>query len=156
MEQKPHNTTLMKKNFPFYFAAFMALLSISVNMKAQDLRLREDNIPEILQALTLEEKATLAVGGGMKSMMAGTMGEKGVLVPGAGGTIRPIERLGIPSVVLSDGPAGVRIEPLRKRDKGKTFFATAFPSGTLLASTWNEDIVAQSGRTSETKPWNTA
>jgi beta-glucosidase len=146
MEQNPNNTTLMKKHFPFYFAAFMTLMYVSVNMDAQDLRLREDNIPEILQALTLEEKASLVVGGGMKSMMAGTLGEKGVLVPGAGGTIRPIERLGIPSAVLSDGPAGVRIEPLRKRDKGKTFFATAFPSGTLLASTWNEDIVRKVGQ----------
>ncbi|MBQ6959115.1 MAG: glycoside hydrolase family 3 C-terminal domain-containing protein [Bacteroidales bacterium] len=109
-------------------------------------RLQKDNIPAIVQALTLEEKATLVVGGGFKSMLSGFLGEKGVRVPGAAGTTRAIPRLGIPSIVLSDGPAGVRIEPTRKREKDKTFYATAFPTGTILACSWNQEMVEQVGR----------
>ena len=115
--------------------------------RAQDARLslREDNIPEIVAAMTLEEKAGLVVGTGFQSLLAGVTGEKGVLVPGAAGETRAIPRLGIPAIVLSDGPAGVRIEPLRKRAKGQAFFATAFPTGTILASTWNEEMVRAVG-----------
>ena len=121
------------------------LLSATPLPPEDGLQLREDNIPAIVQALTLEEKATLVVGGGFKSMLAGFLGEKGVRVPGAAGTTRAIPRLGIPSIVLSDGPAGVRIEPTRKRDKDKTFYATAFPTGTILACSWNQEMVEQVG-----------
>ena len=109
------------------------------------LLLNDENIPEIVRALTLEEKAELVVGAGFKSLFSRAMGEKGVLVPGAAGETRPVGRLGIPAIVLSDGPAGVRIEPLRKREKGKSFYATAFPTGTILASTWNEETVRKVG-----------
>lgn len=122
------------------------LLSATPLPPEDGLRLQEDNIPAIVQALTLEEKATLVVGGGFKSMLSGFLGEKGVRVPGAAGTTRAIPRLGIPSIVLSDGPAGVRIEPTRKRDKDKTFYATAFPTGTILACSWNQEMVERVGR----------
>lgn len=122
------------------------LLSATPLPREDGLRLQEDNIPAIVQALTLEEKATLVVGGGFKSMLSGFLGEKGVRVPGAAGTTRAIPRLGIPSIVLSDGPTGVRIEPTRKRDKDKTFYATAFPTGTILACSWNQEMVEQVGR----------
>ena len=118
-----------------------------IAVRAQDapLRLREDNIPEIVAALTLEEKANLVVGAGFKSMWAGLSGSKDVLVPGAAGETRAVPRLGIPKIVLSDGPAGVRIEPVRKREKGREFYATAFPTGTILACTWDEETVRKVG-----------
>jgi beta-glucosidase len=47
-----------------------------------------------------------------------------------------IKRLGLPTVTVSDGPA-LRISPTRLNDSN-TYFATAFPVGTSLASTWNE------------------
>ncbi|MGX8708171.1 MAG: glycoside hydrolase family 3 protein, partial [Bacteroidales bacterium] len=106
-------------------------------------KLRTDNIDEIIKALTLEEKATLLVGGGWGSMTAGSMtASSETLVSGAAGTTRPVERLGIPMTVVADGPAGLRINPTRK-GTDKTFYCTGFPVGTVLASTWNMPLVEQ-------------
>ena len=87
-------------------------------------QLSKDNIDEVLGAMTLEEKATLLVGSGWGSMTAGSMTASATaLVPGAAGTTRSIERLGIPSTVLADGPAGLRISPRRDNDPN-TYFCT--------------------------------
>ena len=106
-------------------------------------KLRSDNIDEVLKALTLEEKATLLVGGGWGSMTAGSMtASSETLVSGAAGTTRPVERLGIPVTVVADGPAGLRINPTRPGTDA-TFYCTGFPVGTVLASTWNMPLVEQ-------------
>ena len=90
-------------------------------------RLRPDNIDDIIQALTVREKAELLVGFNADDLVAGV----------ANGT-RPVERLGITPSVFSDGPAGVRIDP--NRDPERTV-ATGFPVGTLLASSWDTALV---------------
>ena len=106
-------------------------------------QLRKDNIDEVLKAMTLEEKATLLVGGGWGSMNAGSMtASSTVLVPGAAGTTRGIDRLGIPRTVLSDGPAGLRIEP-KRQGSNQTYYCTGFPVGTSMASTWNLPLVEE-------------
>ena len=101
------------------------------------------NIDQVLQELTLKEKASLVVGAGYRSMLAGILGSK-VPVPGAAGMTRPIPRLGIPAIVLSDGPAGVRIEP-RWKGSDASFYCTGFPIGSLLAGTWNTELVERVG-----------
>ena len=74
------------------------------------LQLRADNIDAVIAAMTLEEKANLVVGDGMGGFSARpVIGSSSSIVPGAAGTTKAIPRLGIPSVVLSDGPAGLRI-----------------------------------------------
>ena len=127
----------MKKIF-----AIGAMLLGSVAMFAQP-QLSKDNIDEVLGAMTLDEKATLLVGGGWGSMTAGSMtASSEVLVAGAAGTTRPIERLGIPATVLADGPAGLRISPTRTNDPN-TYYCTGFPVGTVMASMWDTALVQE-------------
>jgi beta-glucosidase len=118
-------------------------------------QLRADNIDEVLKAMTLEEKAKLLVGGANNFFGTGAVvGGEADLVAGAAGTSPAIPRLGIPATVLTDGPAGVRIDPTRK-GTDKTFYATAFPIGSCLASTWNTELVGRVGEAigNETKEY---
>ena len=109
-----------------------------------DPQLGKDSLDKVVAAMTLEEKAHLVIGTGMagSSGEAPVVGETRNLVPGAAGTTYPIPRLGIPAIVLADGPAGLRINPLREGD-ANTYYCTHFPIGTLLASTWNTELVEQ-------------
>ena len=120
----------------FLFAAVLSMAPV------QPLQLREDNIPEVVAAMTPEEKVLLLVGGRAKSFNG--IGDTKVGVPGAAGTVNAIPRLGIPRIGLADGPAGLRIAPRREGDE-RTFFCTGFPIGTLLASTWNPELVTGVG-----------
>ena len=127
------------------FLTASAMLMVSAGFA--QLKLQENNVDEILKAMTLEEKATLCVGYSHAQGDAGTngiIGQHTDMVPGAAGATRPIARLGIPATVLSDGPAGVRISPTRKNDNN-TYYATGFPVGTALACTWNAELVESVG-----------
>ena len=128
-------------------------------------KLGKDPVKKVMSAMTLEEKAALVVGTGMR-MPGGTppspngkapanlpanppsgpvIGSTQTLVSGAAGTSFAIPRLGITPMVLTDGPAGVRISPTRENDKN-TYYCTAFPVGTLLASTWDTELVNKVGK----------
>ena len=118
----------MKKTCFTILLCFAWGLSSYAQTIQQTLTLREDNVEEILNAMTIEEKISLLVGG------------PGSLVPGAAGYTREIERLGIPMTVLADGPAGLRIKPTRE-GTDQTFYCTGFPTSTLLASSWDPELV---------------
>ena len=132
----------------------LAATTCMMTMNAQP-KLSATNIGEVIQAMTLEEKAKLLVGGANNFFGdQAVVGGEATLVAGAAGTSPEIARLGIPATVLTDGPAGVRIDPTRKGDS-QTYYATGFPIGTCLASTWNTDLVTKVGEAigNETKEY---
>lgn len=125
----------------------VAVGALSVTMTAQTApQLNANNIEEVIKAMTLEEKALLLVGGGNDGFVgSGAMlGHQKKFVPGAAGTTVAIPRLGIPATVQCDGPAGVHIDAHREGDS-RNYYATGFPVGTCLASTWNTDLVRKVG-----------
>ena len=136
-------------------ACLVAGMLATTTMAQQAPQLRADNIDEVMKAMTLEEKAKLLVGGANNFFSANAVvGGEADLVAGAAGTSPAIPRLGIPATVLTDGPAGVRIDPTRK-GTDKTYYATAFPIGSCLASTWNTELVNKVGQAigNETKEY---
>lgn len=94
-------------------------------------RLNRDNIPEIVKAMTAEEKALFVVG-----IQQDAEPFKGKFLPGTGGVTYPIPRLGIPSIVMMDGPVGIRL------DNNKT---TCFPTGLLTAASWDKSVACRIG-----------
>jgi len=134
-------------------------------------KLGKDPVPEIVAAMTLEEKAILVCGTGMVippsffedlpegdnpfgAFFEDNKGEDPEydamvervrkFVPGAAGRTAEIPRLGITTMVVADGPAGLRINPERDENNDK-YFCTAFPIATLLASTWDTELVKKVG-----------
>jgi beta-glucosidase len=136
----------MKRN-ALVFLFFIVSLCVNKLAAQNTPQLGKNSVKEVVAAMTLEEKAKLVVGNGFNMPGAGgpTIGQTKDKVPGAAGTTFAIPRLGIPSIVVSDGPAGVRIDPIRNGDSSKTYYATAWPVATLLASTWDTAIVKKVG-----------
>lgn len=132
------------KKIPFLV---MASVLFSVAHAQDPPQLGSASVDEVVDAMTPEEKVRLLIGTGMAGFSGETavVGATAQLVPGAAGTTYAIPRLGIPAVVLADGPAGLRITPVREGDD-QTYYATAFPVGTTLAATWNTELVEQVGK----------
>ena len=122
------------------------------NTQAQTVKLGKSPVKAVVAAMTLEEKAKLVIGTGLdfpdvsgnKKIDLSVMQTATELVPGAAGTSYSLPRLGVTPMVLSDGPAGMRIAPTRPGDS-KTYYCTAFPVAVLLASTWDTDLVNKVG-----------
>ncbi len=84
------------------------------------------DIQSIIEQMTLEEKAALCTGA-------------------SAWTTTPVERLGIPEMIVSDGPHGVRRVPDVHSMGMKSLPATCFPTASCLASTWDVDLIQQMG-----------
>lgn len=121
------------------------------NVEAQQLAVPQlvdkASIDAVVAAMTLQEKAFMVVGGnkgGLTDENGEIIGGQSTKVPGAAGQTQAIPRLGIPAIVMADGPMGVRINATRA-DDDKTYYATKFPSPTVLASTWDTKLVKEVG-----------
>ncbi len=135
----------MKKNLVSLLGMAVLMAGCSTTDKAPAQKVI--NQEEVMAKMSLEDKAHFVIGTGM----AGFSGDEAVigatknLVPGAAGTTYPLDSLGIPAIVLADGPAGLRIDATREGDSA-TYYCTHFPIGTLLASTWNTQLVEEVGQ----------
>ena len=105
-------------------------------------QLSADNIDTVLGHMTLREKIDMVVGAGNETFTG--YGNTKKLVPGAAGTTVPIPRLGITPTVLTDGPAGLRIDTMRE-GQSRRYYHTGFPIGTALASSWNTQLIREVG-----------
>ena len=84
------------------------------------------NIKELLSKLTLEEKAGLCSG---KDFWR----------------TKPVERLGIPSVMVSDGPSGLRTQHDNGANENDSKTAVSFPSGCATASSFDRSLLQHLG-----------
>lgn len=105
-----------------------------------------NDVARKVRNLTTDEKLHLVIGDKLGTTADGSavVGTTEKYVPGAAGNTFAISRLGITSVVMADGPAGVRIDSTRI-GTNRTFYCTHFPIATLLASTWNSALVHDVG-----------
>ena len=89
----------------------------------------EEQIPELLEQLTLEEKCSLLSGSDFWHT-------------------QPVERLGIPALMVSDGPHGLRRQAENADEMGleESVPATCFPTAAALASTWDVALLEEIGR----------
>ena len=128
---------------PVALAAFVSLFTVSCN---REVEFGKSPIKKVVAAMTLEEKVNLLVGVGAWNggEIAQEIQDAKNLIPGCAGQTYPIPRLGIPSVMLPDGPGGLRINPTRQGDE-KTYYCTSFPVATILAQTWNQQLVEEVG-----------
>lgn len=103
-------------------------------------------VKKVVAAMTLEEKVSLLVGVAAWNGddIAQEIKDTKGLIPGCAGQTYPIPRLGIPSVMLPDGPGGLRINPTRE-GQDKTYYCTSFPVATMLAQSWNQQLVEEVG-----------
>ena len=85
------------------------------------------DLQSIIAQMTLEEKAALCTGA-------------------SPWTTTPVERLGIPELIVSDGPHGVRRVPDVNQMTLQSLPATCFPTASCLASTWDVDLINQMGK----------
>lgn len=88
----------------------------------------EKQIDDLINKMTLEEKASLCSGRDDWST-------------------QPIERLDIPWIWVSDGPHGLRRAPkTNMAGYGDQLPATCFPTASALAATWDLDLIYQVGQ----------
>lgn len=145
----------MRNTFQFTFLLFLLLLSMrGMSSSSKTLNEGKDSVPqlgtnsveEVVNAMTLKEKATMVVGylyEIRKGNSSGIGAEVDFDYPGIGFAIPQIKRLGIPVTIVSDGSYGLRrYIPIRRGVWG----TTAFPVPILVSCTWNQDAAEAQGK----------
>ena len=119
---------------------------ICMSASAQTPKFGVDPLDKVISAMTLDEKLDVLIGssGNQSTDANATIGNASELVPGAAGQLNGVPRLGIPSTVVADGPAGLRIQP-KRQGTDKTFYCTHFPVAMLMSATWNTQLVKEVG-----------
>lgn len=105
----------------------MEQLKLSKNTNTitnKDVKKVERDIKSLIAQMTLEEKASLC--SGLDNWHT-----------------KPIERLGIPSIRMSDGPHGLRKEVPNQQTSVPS---TCFPTAVTTASSWDRELIKQMGQ----------
>ena len=130
-------------NISLCVALLMSVSAFSQNTSTPVLG--KDKIDDVISAMTLKEKVYLLVGMGDDAWNNPSEAQKAAMLSGAAGLTYDIPRLGITPAVLTDGPAGLRINVTQTFAPHK-FYCTAFPTATALAASWNAALVEDVGK----------
>ena len=124
--------------------------AVPANTKLIDVYDGKVSMESFVASLDDTQLANLANGISGASTSGDTWGADANSVTGAAGETRQLyfNSLGIPNTVEADGPAGIRVtaETTDKDGNAVYNYCTAFPIGTLLAQTWNTDLVNRVGK----------
>lgn len=110
---------------------------------------------EFVAQMSLEEMAKLNCGSGwgVADEYAPVVGSNSSTIPGAAGETIAFEQYGIPSIVLADGPGGIRVKQEYEATNTETGekdtyyqYCTAWPVGYVLAQSWDVDLLREVGR----------
>lgn len=102
---------------PYIILSCLAAMALgAASVQAQSDEATEKKINDIISQMTIQEKIEHI--GGINTMY-----------------VRPFEKFGIPQIVMSDGPVGVRCY-------GRS---TAYPAGVITASSWDKDLAKRLG-----------
>lgn len=129
----------------------LAGLLVGCNQNDSDPLVKDDayyrgQAEAMVAKLTLDERLSLLSGPGYGSAN-GAINVKQDVAGVAGyinGVARSADGIDIPALKLADGPAGLRISANRDGDSA-TYYATAWPIGSLLASSWDVNLVKSVG-----------
>ncbi len=143
-------------------------------LTVEDVKSGACTVEELTAQLSVEELADLCVGT-LRAADASVVGNASYTVPGAAGDTSSIakESRGIRNLILADGPAGLRLQPVFKTDKAGNLlpggailgdmyepfdpkytdensdtyyqYCTAIPIGWGLAQSWNMELLEQLG-----------
>ncbi|MDO3627198.1 beta-glucosidase [Mucilaginibacter sp. BT774] len=107
----------------------------------------KDPIKEIVKKMTLEEKVRVVVGKGFSvpGLSMGAVDNTPDKLAAISGHTIANPKFGIPSIGMADGPAGIHRFAMSKQDSVDNLFSTAWPVGTLLASSWDTAMVKKVG-----------
>ena len=107
------------------------------------------SMESFVASLDYDTLGNITNGASSSSVSGPVVGAQANSVNGAAGETTSLyyDSLGIPNTVLADGPAGIRItQKYTQNDETYYQFCTAWPIGTLLAQTWDVDLVEQFGK----------
>ena len=101
-------------------------------------KLNANNIDEVVNAMTLEEKCHLVLGCGMHF-------NDDAKFPGTAGSTFSVARLGIPETYCADSQQGLRMSATRAWDH-RDYYPTDFVASMTLASTWDREAAFKVGQ----------
>ena len=101
-------------------------------------KLNANNIDEVVNAMTLEEKCHLVLGCGMHF-------NDDAKFPGTAGSTFTIDRLGVPETYCADSQQGLRMDSKRQWDH-RDYYPTDFVASMTLASTWDREAAFKVGQ----------
>ena len=97
--------------------------------KLSDVLKGEITLDQFIAQLTDEELEALTRGEGGMGSELGVAGNAGAF----GGVVESLRKKGVPPIITSDGPSGLRLQK----------FCALLPSGTALACTWDDGLVEE-------------